>query len=709
MPSLSEEEDQVLSCVPSARKARARHTSKRAVDSELKQRISKLESLVESLGGEAVKGQANSAAEVLDLPEEQDGEDGSSPTIGQYLSSPFWNSLTIEVQAIRDALEDGEVESPDTPPEAVTANDVQLTVNDFDLLVAPAGAIYIVPGALVEPPVSMQRQLLNDYFQNINPMLKLLHEPTARALLEYNAPYMGRKAAAPCNQALRAVVWYAAINSLSPEECASRYGQAREDLMRSYRRSVDVYLAQADLMITTEIATVQAFAIYLAASRMTDVSRRGWTLTSLLVRVGRAMGLDRRAAGRTTPFEQQMRRRLWHVIRFLDVFAARDRGTETLIQEGSYDVPLPNSVNDDEFDETSAEIPNHTEHYTDMFFSLLAFDGIKASQRLGTPEYCATGDTWQLRLEFAQEFCQEVEEKYLSKCDPSQPFQRLVITIGSSMSKGTILRAIRPIEKHVSSTPPRVDSPYVLETATDALSTNEKVYTDPDFAQWRWLVWVQWHALAVMMAGLCSIRNTELADRAWQCAGRNYERQLRYVADSQHGMLWQPIHKLYKKAAAFRDAGRRESASSSVQQRVGLKHADTLPPQQTVRTTPPLKRQQTFPLADTNPINPTYTQGGSHHSQPRMPIGSIPMDPMMSTPMDFSFVDGSGLTTALEPLPQNNGVSQDLGWLDWESIMQDMNYDPGMGDMQVPMQLQSELDWANNLQQDFTWANGSKE
>lgn len=424
------------------------------------------------------------------------------------------------------------------------------------------------------------------------------------------------------------------------------------------------------------------------ASRMSDLSRRVWTLTAMVVRVARAMGLHSKQPGRT-PFETELRRRLWHQIRFLDVFAAMDRATETLIGPDSFDTPMPSNVNDSEFDEHSTSIPNRETGVTDMGFALVAYHAVRATQRLSIPESSPTGDTWQQRLDFAEGFNKHITELYLSHCDLTQPFQRLIYTVGTSMKKSMLLRAVRPILRHVSSVPPRIDSPYVLQLAFEALSENEKIFADPDFAQWRWLIWVQWHALAVALAGLCSIRGTDLAEKAWSCVERNYERQLRFVADTRHGMLWRPIEKLWKKAAAFREAGRRESAPMLLVQQ-----------QQQQQQQPLRQLPNGDPCTAPSPFtsSPTYAMGGVHPQQPHMPTGSIPMDPMMTSPVDYSFLDtGTDMApTGMTPLPPG-----DMSWLDWEGIMNDLNLPVTMGDMQQPPQVPDGQDWPCNLHSDL--------
>ncbi|KAK5123564.1 hypothetical protein LTR85_002602 [Meristemomyces frigidus] len=669
-----------LHCAPSTRKPRARHAGKRAVDGELRNRITKLESLVESLSGE-VGLQDDTPGGDIDTPAAELAGSASSPTVGKYIASSFWSSLTTEVQALRDALEEDqqEDEEPTSPTTSINGANGQ-NANEYDLLVCPPGTIYVMPGALSEPPPPMQAVLYGTFIQNVAPMFKIFHIPTLRRFLERGEPYLGHDATALPNRAVKASLWFAAINTLSDQECQMRFGQARSDLLQQYRRVVDVLLAQADLMNTNDMATLQAFITTLIASRITDHSRRAWTMTALVVRIARAMGLHHEMPG-LTPFEAELRRCLWQTIRFVDVFVAIDRATEVLISVGTWTTLRPQNVNDAEYSEHSPTIPSHTKGLTDMSFALLASEACTVTQRLNTPEASPSGDTWQHRLDIAHAFGKHVQEQYIQYCDPAIPFHRLICAIGKSMSAGMILRAVRPMMRHVSSVPPRIDSPYVLRIAMEALRENESIYSDAENERWRWLVWVQWHALAVALAGLCSIRGTELAEQAWGCVEKAYDRHSRHVADTRNGMLWRPIEKLYKKAHAFRVEGRRESremhAVRESQSSVGLPNT-ALPmsfytPQ---ARSMQMNHHQGMPTPKTN-----------NDSTPM----AMDMDTSMDTtihqpPMNFSstdpFDDDSMLPPSLQP--------GDAGWLDWEKIMDDFSDMPLMnvdlGDMQQPSQ-----------------------
>lgn len=91
---------------------------------------------------------------------------------------PFWSTLTNEVQALREALEDDEDEenqSFEPSPPAAAATDA---VTHADLLMIPPASIYVMPGALSELIGEMKSELYRIYFANIDPVFKVLHKPS---------------------------------------------------------------------------------------------------------------------------------------------------------------------------------------------------------------------------------------------------------------------------------------------------------------------------------------------------------------------------------------------------------------------------------------------------------------------------------------------------------------------------------------------------
>jgi hypothetical protein len=66
-------------------------------------------------------------------------------------------------------------------------------------------------------------------------------------------------------KALESSLWFSAVNTLTEEECVSRFTMRRADLLHRYRRSADVAFSNADLINTTDLLLVQAYVVYLVS------------------------------------------------------------------------------------------------------------------------------------------------------------------------------------------------------------------------------------------------------------------------------------------------------------------------------------------------------------------------------------------------------------------------------------------------------------
>lgn len=376
----------------------------------------------------------------------------------------------------------------------------------------------------------------------------------------------------------------------------------------------------------------------------------------------------------------ELRRRLWHYIRFLDIYVALDRGTEPQVSNTAFETPIAKNTNDSDFDDSSTTIPEH-EGFTDMTYPRLIYDAIFHTYNLTVPKKNTTEETWQQRMDAAQQFEDTIREKYWKYCNRSDPFQRLVLSVSRSMVNSMKLRAVRPLHVHPSSTPPRVDSPYVLQIAINNLRASEAIACDAETAQYRWMVWVQWHALAVALAGLCALRDTSLANEAWVHVEQAYARNVQVVADNRTGMLWRPIELLYKKASAFRDHGRSLSISKDF---AAIANANNVAAGQPntigkVDATMP-KRTSPQPFQMMTPSTPHQQQFSSGQQQQQPLPGAMPTTGILNSPMDLS-MDPS-LMSNMTGTGQFNDIAMpnwpdvgngDMSWMEFERLLEDLS------------------------------------
>lgn len=103
-----------------------------------------------------------------------------------------------------------------------------------------------------------------------------------------------------------------------------------------------------------------ACLLYIAKRVNTFKKKRFWADSGVLVRDAMSLGLHRNTIympnTQVTPFYQEMRRRIWATIQELDLQAAFDHRMPT-ISALHFDVEPPSNLDDEDFDEESAELP----------------------------------------------------------------------------------------------------------------------------------------------------------------------------------------------------------------------------------------------------------------------------------------------------------------------------------------------------------------
>ncbi|CAK1357718.1 unnamed protein product [Cercospora beticola] len=660
-----------IQCHISTRKPRAK-TGSRAVDAELRSRIAKLEKLVESFADDDGKLPNPETARAAGLGGQErtssfatppaftpgggtaspgSPRDAASPDTSKYVAGNFWSSLTSEVKALAEVFEEDTRSDDGQTPESVAPSGPYAydpatgASTQHELILCPPGAIYVMPGVVTEPSHADGQKLLSAFLTHVEILYKLIHVPTLKALIEHGENYLGRAPDAPCNRALRASVFFAAANALTNEESERDFGKPQEQLVTEYRRMVDIALYQTDPLNTTEIATLQALVLYTQSIRVVDASRRAWSLVGLLVRIARAMSIHRELPGESI-YLGELRRRLWYNIVFLDCYASIDRGSESAIHPDSFTRLLPAHVNDSDFGPGSTTLSPRQNELTEMSLPLMAMEGSALSLRMSAMEDATSGPSWQQRLELAYSFQKKVHERMLRHCDPAIPEQQMILDTGSAACHSMILRAVRPMQHNPNSIPPRVDSPWVMDLALNILRRSDELWANMS-GRWRRMPWVPWQALAVTLAGLCSIRGTEQANEAWALIDKSMARYAPDVADTKDGSLWKPLEKLRIKAAAFRDGVElqrpQKSSLAAMEQSLSA----------TVQKFDP---GSNFPAADPATLPMSSTAGAMNY---------LPPDTSFPVPMDTAAFDF--------PPEMQASLPNDTSWLDWEAVLQDMD------------------------------------
>ncbi|KAI0452485.1 fungal-specific transcription factor domain-containing protein [Xylaria acuta] len=527
-------------------------------------------------------------------------------TASRYLSSEFWSSLCDEVGGLRQALE----QSTDSEDEDYNEESAPESVGG-----GGGGSILTSPGMLLgtqqrsslhaieHPSPDHIRHLALMYFRNVDMHLKILHRPTILNALSDLADHPETASdLSPELTALFFAIYYAAITSLTSTECMRTLGRPRGDLATLFQAGLEQALLRADYLNNTSLETLQALTLYTCCLRSHNGSRASWALLGLPIRLAQALNIHQDGDGtphsRLTPFEAEQRRRLWWQLIVLDIRAAEDRGTGTIIARGSYDVRLPHNIDDVEFG------PDTTTPLRDRPGPSDATFGLFTAQSSGIflwSEYARqnVGEEETVRR------ARHLEEQFVKGADPGHVGSYLAsVTVrliilkmwlvmryplhprggtmpGTAAGQGKTAPSTLPA-RDVAAIPdvsgsgssaspsstttttaisPRRASPFVshqstLRTAVSIMELAEFSESGPYSDRFRWWAetYVQWHPLAVTLAELCAQTEGDVVEHAWQVVEVVFPRWSDRIADLKRGSLWRPIRKLYKKAKAAREA-----------------------------------------------------------------------------------------------------------------------------------------------------------
>ncbi|KAI1091601.1 fungal-specific transcription factor domain-containing protein [Rostrohypoxylon terebratum] len=579
-------------------------------NSELLQRLSRLESIVGSVGLSALAGDdAASGPSVLQnvAPSTSEGassqihstNDGKqddwrqtlqSSKASRYLSGEFWSSLSVEVEGLKQALEtdsddEGQMLQEATPESANDGSSPASALSPGMLLGSSPRTSY---EAIEHPSSDHIRFLTTTFFTNVDMIIKILHRPTIEgALLSFaDAPESTRPHLTPETEVLFFSIYHAAAASLFPSACLVHLGRRHEDVMRTYASAVEHALGRADYLNSTSLETLQALILYVACVRGTSGSRASWALTSLPIRLAQALNLHRETSNTyLSPYEAELRRRLWWQLVVLDIRGAEDRGTTTILARDSYDTRMPLNIDDADFGPETQGPIIEKQGPTDLTFSLCTAqcsnlflkiehahgaEGISHDGSENKTSASTSGSRSQPAEEAVKQ-AQFLESQFVAGADPNHaPSYLASVTVRLVILKLWLIMQYpvhprkKPSSKYPttssaskpSAKPSVVPREAMLRTALSIMELSEYLQTGPYSDRFYWWAntYVQWHPLAVVLAELCTQTRGELVDRAWRTVDDVFPRWSEIIADTKSGTLWRPIRKLYKKAKAARNA-----------------------------------------------------------------------------------------------------------------------------------------------------------
>lgn len=410
-------------------------------------------------------------------------------------------------------------------------------------------------------PVEKFSFMWEKYLDNVASMVPIFHKPSLGKTL-WNA-VSNLESMNKSTEALLFTVYYTTITSLTPEQCLSHLGEDRDAALKRYRFAVEQAFARANILTTHSLVLLQSLILFLICVRQNSDSRYVLSMTAIAVQIGRGIGLHRDGTTfNLTPFETEMRRRLWLQICLLDFCASEDQGCDPMIHEASYDTHPPSNINDEDISPDSTEYPKERVGCTDMTFLLFRCDIITLSRRLthvppsNTCKKYIVAFSQKERVEMVENLGKHLENKYVQYCDMTVPIQWVCGTLSRLVVAKLLLMIHHPMIRDDAENSDLAGETQnrLFLSSIEIIEFSLLLESNSKTSKWSWFfrTHMQWHALAYVLSNLCVRQPCHVVDRAWRAVNAAYS-AWEMKGMRKKGMLWPGIRKLMTRALQVRE------------------------------------------------------------------------------------------------------------------------------------------------------------
>lgn len=362
----------------------------------------------------------------------------------------------------------------------------------------------------------------------------------------------------PADAALMFAMYYAAITSMEESDVSVNFGTTKAKLNLKFRIGFEQAMASADFLNNPTLILVQAITVFLFLARRHDNPRFIWMLTGIAIRMGQAIGLHRDGSHfpNLTPYEVEMRRRVWWALCMVDARASGDQGTDLTILEENFDTRMPLNINDDDISVDSKVTPQEREGITDMTVTVVSCGMVDVERKMliRQKEGPASPDTTSALFD---ELFARLDHTYLRHSNPTNDIIYWVgVTVArlvaAKMTLVLYLPAIMSEPQNLSSNQQR---DKLLVAAIEVAEYNDALNAEEKCKHWRWVFQTYTHMYAIVYLLLSATQRpwSPLLERAWLALQSQWLIPPQYKVDKKVN-IWLPIRKLTVKAKRHRDA-----------------------------------------------------------------------------------------------------------------------------------------------------------
>jgi hypothetical protein len=349
--------------------------------------------------------------------------------------------------------------------------------------------------------------------------------------------------------------WYA---DASFGQVIINFGSSKSDLNLKYRLGLEHALAEADFLSNPDIILVQALTIFSLLVRRHDSPRFVWMMTGIVIRMAHYLGLQRDGTHfeHLSPFDIEMRRRVWWAVCNLDLRACEDQGTDLMITSDSFDTKIPLNINDADISPESSQMPAEREDVTDMSFTRINAGWCDITKKIMAHGVKNSSSGLQEQTRLLSEIYQSYENAYLQYTTESDNIACWVgVTIARLvMAKMTLIVYLPVLFSSPSAEFSAEVRTKLLVAAIEVAEYNHALNAETACRKWRWVfqTHTHWHAIVYLMIEVSRRPWSAIVERAWAALRSSWLIPAQ-ASTEKNTRIWVPLRKLMAKALRHRE------------------------------------------------------------------------------------------------------------------------------------------------------------
>lgn len=167
-------------------------------------------------------------------------------------------------------------------------------------------------------------------------------------------------------RALLFAIYFSAITSTLGEKVNS-WNEDHQTELEQFKRGLEISLSLGDFLDQPTMCSLQAMTIFIGAFRSFGSGRSIWTMNGLVIRVAQLIGIHRDGKlFNLTPFDQEMRHRLWWKVITTDIRTLEDQGVWITGNRSLGDARVPLNIDDRDIDPKMTTTPVERIGFTEM-------------------------------------------------------------------------------------------------------------------------------------------------------------------------------------------------------------------------------------------------------------------------------------------------------------------------------------------------------